>query len=65
MTKWILAITMTLGAFTASASSRQDTQDDTVNVGTCSYTCTSNGKTYINRTQCTAACSGACVVEVC
>jgi hypothetical protein len=60
MTKWILAIAMMLGSF-AGAS----TPDDTVETGTCSYTCTSNNVTYINRTQCRAACSGTCVVEAC
>lgn len=61
MTKWILAIAMMFGGFAAAST----TTDDTVETGTCSYTCTSNNVTYINRTQCRAACSGACVVEAC
>lgn len=67
MTKWILAITMMLGAFvgTARSSTSAPSHDDEVNVGTCSYTCSSNGVTYINRTQCRANCSGTCTVEVC
>ncbi|MEO8703938.1 MAG: hypothetical protein ABI867_28065 [Kofleriaceae bacterium] len=63
MTKWIIATIMTVGAFAASASPSQTT--DAVDTGTCSYTCSSNGKTYINRTQCRAACSGTCTVEAC
>ncbi len=67
MTKWILAITMTLGAFTAGASttSASTSSDDTTEVGTCSYTCTATDITYINRTQCRANCSSTCVVEAC
>jgi hypothetical protein len=67
MTKWILAITMTLGAFaaTTSSSSATPTVDDSLDVGTCSYTCSSNGVTYLNRTQCRASCSGSCVIEAC
>jgi hypothetical protein len=66
MMKWILAISMTLGAFAATAgSSPPSSDDDQVGVGTCSYTCSSNGVTYINRTQCRANCSGTCVVEAC
>ena len=61
MTKWIFAIAMMLGGF-AAASTPDDT---TVETGTCSYTCTTNNVTYINRTQCRAACSGTCVVEAC
>lgn len=66
MTKWILAITMTLGAFAgASGSTPTTTPDDDPQTGTCSYTCTTNNVTYINRTQCRANCAGACVVEAC
>jgi hypothetical protein len=64
MTKWILAITMTLGAFVAGSASTTTSGDDP-EVGTCSYTCTSNNVTYLNRTQCRAACAGTCVVEAC
>jgi hypothetical protein len=60
MTKWILAFAMMLGGFAVAA-----TPDEPVETGTCSYTCTSNNTTYINRTQCRAACSGTCVVEAC
>jgi hypothetical protein len=65
MTKWILAITMTLGAFVAGSASTTAPVDDGPEVGTCSYTCTTNNVTYINRTQCRAACAGTCVVDVC
>ena len=68
MTKWILAITMTLGAFAVgshSTASASPNDDAAAEVGTCSYTCTSNNVTYINRTQCRAACAGTCVVEAC
>ncbi|HLL25764.1 MAG TPA: hypothetical protein VK427_26685 [Kofleriaceae bacterium] len=65
MTKWIVAITMTLGAFTASASSPTASAPDDDQVGTCSYTCTTTNVTYINRTQCRANCSGTCVIEAC
>jgi hypothetical protein len=65
MTKWILATIMTLGAFAASASPTSSSSD-AVDTGTCSYTCSSNGHTYLNRTQCRAACgTGTCVVEAC
>jgi hypothetical protein len=60
MTKWMIAIAMMLGGFAAAS-----TPDEPVEVGTCSYTCTSNHVTYLNRTQCRAACSGTCVVEAC
>ncbi|MEJ7597593.1 MAG: hypothetical protein WKG01_06760 [Kofleriaceae bacterium] len=69
MTKWIIAALMTTGMFAATASSSQPAATtetaDVVATGTCSYTCSSNGKTYLNRTQCRAACSGVCTIEVC
>ena len=71
MKKWILATLMTAAMFATHAgsgnaqpSTEQQNQDET---GTCSYTCSSNNRTYINRTQCQAACAGTgvCVVEAC
>ncbi len=67
MKKWIIATLMTAamfatqsgsGASAAAPSSPEET-------GTCSYTCSSNNRTYINRTQCLANCAGSCQVEAC
>jgi hypothetical protein len=63
MTKWILATFITIGAFAASANTSSTSEP--VGTGTCSYTCSSNGQTYINRTTCRANCSGTCTVEAC
>jgi hypothetical protein len=69
MAKWIVAAAMMMtAAFAGTSSAPSPTQDaaDEVATGTCSYSCSSNGKTYINRTQCLAACGGGvCVVEAC
>lgn len=68
MAKWIFAAAMMItGAFVGTSSEPATPQDAAAEVatGTCSYSCSSNGKTYINRTQCLAACAGVCVVEVC
>lgn len=74
MKKWIFATLMTAAMFATSTGSGNAQPgfsavpgagaDET---GTCSYTCSANGRTYINRTQCQAACagSGVCVVEAC
>jgi hypothetical protein len=69
MKKWIFATLMTAAMFATHAGSGNaqpapSNQDET---GTCSYTCSGNGRTYLNRTQCQAACAGAgvCVVEAC
>lgn len=67
MKKWILATLMTAAMFaTATGSgSAQPAPVDQDQTGTCSYTCSSNNRTYINRTQCLANCSGVCEVEAC
>jgi hypothetical protein len=68
MTKWIVAAALMITAAFAGTSSRPsppEHADEAVATGTCSYSCSSNGKLYINRTQCLAACAGVCVVEVC
>lgn len=63
MTKYLVAIAMMIFAALASASSAPAPAQ--VATGTCSYTCSSNGKTYINRTTCRANCSGTCTIEAC
>lgn len=68
MKKWILAAMMTLGAFAAAAGGAPASTTpvaDEVATGTCTYTCSSNNVTYLNRARCVAACSGTCVVEAC
>ena len=68
MTKWIIAALMTTGMFAATATrspAAAEEASDVVATGTCNYTCSSNGKTYLNRTQCRAACSGVCMIEAC
>lgn len=72
MKKWILATLMTAAMFATSTGSGNaqpsvGSAPGADETGTCSYTCSSNGRTYINRTQCQAACagSGVCVVEAC
>ena len=68
MAKWIVAAAMMIATAFAGTSSRPSPPQDAseaVATGTCSYTCSSNGKLYINRTQCLAGCAGVCVVEAC
>jgi len=68
MSKWIVAAAMMITAAFAGTSSEPSAPQDAASqlaTGTCSYSCSSNGKTYINRTQCLAACAGVCVVEAC
>lgn len=68
MSKWIVAAAMMItAAFVGTSSEPSAPQDATgqLATGTCSYSCSSNGKTYINRTQCLAGCAGVCIVEVC
>lgn len=68
MTKWIAAAALMITAALAGTSDRPTPQAATseeVATGTCSYTCSTNGVTYINRTRCTSACAGVCVVEAC
>ena len=68
MKKWILATLMTaamIATHSGSAPSAAPTmpQEET---GTCSYTCSTNGQTYLNRARCQSACTtGVCTVEVC
>lgn len=67
MTKWILATLMTVAAFAAAGprSAAPKTETETVATGTCRYTCSTNGVTYLNRTRCLSACSGTCTPDVC
>jgi hypothetical protein len=68
MTKWIVAAAMMITAALATAPTRTtDAQSDVdeVATGTCSYSCSSNGKTYINRSQCLSHCTGVCTIEAC
>ena len=71
MAKWIVAGMLGLAGIVAlgpsgaqTAPSVQD-EGDVIATGTCSYTCSSNGHTYINRNACKAACSGVCEIEAC
>ncbi len=68
MKKWIVATLMTAAMFATQASSgNAQPSGHADETGTCSYSCSSNGRTYLNRTQCQAACAGTgvCVVEAC
>lgn len=68
MTKWIVAAAMMITAASVGTSREPAAPRDAVEevaTGTCSYTCSSNGKTYLNRAQCLAACAGTCVIEAC
>lgn len=66
MKKWIIATLMTAAMLATQTGGAQPTApaDET---GTCSYSCSSNGRTYLNRTQCQAACAGTgvCTIEAC
>jgi hypothetical protein len=68
MKKLIFATLMTAMMFATHASSAPSAapampQEET---GTCSYTCSANGQTYLNRARCQSACAtGVCVVEAC
>jgi hypothetical protein len=66
MTKWIVAAAMMItAAFATAPTASSPPPAEEVATGTCSYSCSSNGKTYINRQQCLANCSGVCTVEAC
>jgi hypothetical protein len=66
MTKWIVAAAMVLTtAFATTSRPAPPPEAEEIATGTCSYTCSTNGKTYINRTQCLASCAGRCTAEVC
>jgi hypothetical protein len=67
MKKWIIATLMTVGMFASQVTSgnAQPTAEPD-ETGTCRYTCSTNGQTYLTRNQCRAACGGGvCVIEAC
>ena len=65
MTKWIVAAAMLLTTAFATMPRAASNKAEEIATGTCSYTCSSNGKTYINGTQCRSHCAGVCTAEVC
>lgn len=67
MKKWILATLMTAGMFASQIGAGQaQVAQEPDETGTCRYTCSTNGKSYLTRTQCTAACTGGvCQIDVC
>lgn len=73
MKKWIVATLMStamfasqIGAGQAQGAEAQELQEPKDETGSCRYTCSSNGRTYLTRSQCLSACGGGvCTIDVC